>query len=223
VSANATAIVRDALAHTGIELVASCGIEAYDALAPEPLRSMHLMPTARGLVVVGSAGPTLWRRLRAELDHDRARWSEEHPLDRFVAALLAQADAALSAARVSFRRFEAAFHATPRLDFVAMARLVGLGSPGPFGMLVHVEHGAWWALRGAWMVDGDVDPPAVQAPRCLGCPAPCVGGWANARGVAQATPEARSRCVVGQGSRYDDDQIAYHYDRAATVARLQRG
>ena len=31
----------------------------------------------------------------------------------------------------------------------------------------------------------------------------------------------RARCVIGQSSRYDDDQIAYHYDRERTVARLR--
>jgi len=222
VNANATAIIRDALAGSGIELVASCDVAAYDAVAPEPLRSARLMPAARGLVVAGSAGPALWRNLRARLDADRARWSEPNPLDRFVAGLFSRADTALSKAGVQFRRFEAAFHAEPRLDFIAMARLVGLGSPGPFRMLIHAEHGAWWALRGAWLVDSEVDPPLTHRPPCVGCSAPCIGGWEKA-GVAQATPEARARCVVGQQSKYDDDQIAYHYERVATVARLRAG
>jgi hypothetical protein len=221
-STNATAILRDALAGSGVELVASCPIEALDALAPEPFRSTSLMPTAKGLVVVGSAGPALWRKLRCHLDVDRAKWSEAHPLDRFVADVLARGDAALTKSGIRFRRFEAAFHATPRLDFVAMAELVGLGSPGPFGLLIHAEHGAWWALRGAWMVDAEVDPPMSPSRPCVGCLAPCIGGWKNA-GLAQATPGVRARCVVGQQSRYDDEQIAYHYDRVATLQRLQRG
>jgi epoxyqueuosine reductase QueG len=108
------------------------------------------------------------------------------------------------------------------VDFVALARLVGLGSPGPFGMLIHREHGAWWALRGAWLVDAEVDPPLDHRPPCKGCPAPCVGGWSNAGQLTAATLETRSRCVVGQRSRYDNDQIAYHYDRTATVTRLRR-
>jgi hypothetical protein len=223
VSPNAAVIARAALAGSGVELVASCGVEAYNALAPDALRSGLLMPEARGLVVAGSAGPTLWRQFRAAMDADRTRWQGENPLDRFVAGVLARADAALAAASIRFRRFEAALHATPRLDFLAMARLVGLGSPGPFGMLIHAEHGAWWALRGAWLVDADVEPPNSHRAPCTGCSAPCVGGWANAGGVALATVQARSRCVVGQPSRYDEDQIAYHYDRAATVTRLKRG
>ena len=50
----------------------------------------------------------------------------------------------------------------------------------------------------------------------------CIGGWHNALGrLADATAEARARCVVGQASRYDDDQIGYHYERIATLERLR--
>jgi epoxyqueuosine reductase QueG len=232
VGPNATAIVGGALAGTGLDRVASCDAAVFDAWAPRRFRSASWLPGARGLVVVGSAGPTLWRRFRAHMNADpeagdasgaRARWDEPDPLDRFVAGLLARADAELAAAGVRFCRFEAAVHATPRVDFVALGRLVGLGSPGPFGMLIHAADGPWWALRGAWLVDADVDAPLDHAPPCVGCPAPCVGGWENAGDVATASPEVRGRCVVGRASRYDDDQIAYHHDRAATVARLKRG
>jgi hypothetical protein len=220
-NANATAIVRAALAGSGVELVASCGIDRYDARAPPAYRSDVLFPGARGLVVVGSAGPRLWRELRASLDPEPSRWGEPHPLDGFVRGILARADAALAGAGVPSRRFEAAFHAEPRLAFVALAQLVGLGFPGPFGMLIHPEHGPWWALRGAFLVDAEVEAPLTHRPPCEGCPAPCVGGWANAGGMVQATAEARGRCVVGVASRYDDAQIAYHHDRAATVERLR--
>jgi len=221
-----TRIVRDALAGTGIELVGSCSIEAYDARAPEAFRAAAMMPGARGLVVAASAGPALWRRFRAEMAHDAARWDAPHPYDAFVASLLARADAALAQAGVAFRHFEAAFHAPVRVNFVALAELAGLGSAGPFGLLIHATHGPWWALRGAWLVDAEVEPPGEHRPRssspCAGCAAPCVGGWDHAGDIAGATPEVRARCVVGQASRYDEDQIAYHYDRETTVARLRR-
>jgi len=218
---NATDVVRRALAGSGVELVASCGIAAYDALAPNHVRSDALLPGARGVIVAGSAGPTLWRQFRARTGEQPGRWSDPNPYDAFVAEILARADAALQAAGVRSRRFDAAFHAPVRLSFIALAQLVGLGSPGPFALLIHPEHGAWWALRGAWLVDAEVEPPLNPSLPCAGCPAPCVGGWDKA-GSVRATAEVRSRCVVGQASRYDDDQIAYHYDRAATVARLKR-
>jgi hypothetical protein len=220
----ATAIVREALAGSGIELVASCGIREFDARAPPPFRSDVLMPGARGVVVVGSAGPLLWRRF---IDRMRARpalWDDPHPYDAFVAEILGAADGALAEAGIRFRRFDAAFHAPLRVSFVALAQLVGLGTPGPFALLIHPDHGAWWALRGAWLVEAEVEPPLTARRPCDGCAAPCVGGWEAAEGaIARATPEVRGRCVVGQASRYDEDQIAYHYDRAAIVPRLRKG
>jgi hypothetical protein len=220
---NATDITRRALADSGIDLVASCGVAAYNARAPESLRSPVLLPEARGVVVAGSAGPALWRRFRSRIAADRGLSDGPHPYDAFVAETLGRADDALRAAGVRFLRFEAASQATVPVDFIALAQLVGLGSLGPFGLLIHPEHGAWWALRGAWLVDADVDPPLETNEPCPGCPAPCVGGWQNSGTLVRATPEVRGRCVVGQSSRYDDDQIAYHYDRAATVARLKSG
>jgi len=218
----ATRIVREALEGTGIELVASCGVDAYDAEAPARLRSAELMPGARGVVVAASAGTRLWRRFREHMDADRARWAEPNPYDAFIAATLARADEALARAGVRFSCFDAAFDAPIRLSFIALARLVGLGDPGPFMLAIHPAHGPWWALRGAWLVDVEVDPPLAHAPPCAGCHAPCVGGWENAGGIARATPEVRARCVVGQDSRYDDDQIAYHYDRENAVRRFQK-
>jgi hypothetical protein len=219
---NATATVRDALAGTGVDVVGSCGAAEYDACAPADLRSGLLVPGARGVVVAASAGPALWRAFRARARADVALWDAPHPYDAFVGERLDRADAALAAAGIGFRRFEAAVSAPVRASFVALGRLAGLGFPGPFGLLIHPQHGPWWALRGAWVVDAEVErSPSATGP-CPGCAAPCVGGWDRAGGIVEASAEVRGRCVVGQGSRYDDDQIAYHYDRAATVRRLKQ-
>ncbi len=214
--------MREALRGSGIELVASCPIEAYDARAPAEFQSSTIFPGARGVVVAASAGPALWRAFRARMDARPALWDEPHPYDAFVASLLARADAALAVAGIPFLRFEAAFDAPVRVNFIALAELVGLGSASPFRVLIHDTHGPWWALRGAWIVAADVEPARAHVPPCAGCPAPCIGGRAHEVDLPGASPEVRSRCVVGQASRYDDDQIAYHYDRANTVARLRR-
>lgn len=218
----ANAIIGSALLSTGIELVASCGIDAYDARAPEAFRSSVLLPGARGVVVVGSAGPALWRRFCARMKAEPELWDTPHPYDAFVAETLSRGDGALRAARIRFLRFDAAVGAAVRVDFVALAQLVGLGSPAPFAFLIHPEHGAWWALRGAWLVDADVDPALTVRKPCDGCPAPCIGGPQNAPIRAwRATPGVRARCIVGQTSRYDAEQIAYHEDRVSTVLRMR--
>jgi hypothetical protein len=129
---------------------------------------------------------------------------------------------ALEAASITSRCFEPTLDARPALSFRALGELVGLGSMGPFGLLIHDVHGPWWALRGAFLVDVAVDPPRAHAPPCAGCASPCVADpETGAVALALATPEVRGRCVVGQASRYDDTQIAYHRDREATLARLR--
>jgi hypothetical protein len=164
------------------------------------------MPSARGIVVIASSGRELWARVRARA----AR--RPHPLDDYVSLCLMAADGALQGAGISFRRFEARLGAEPSLDFRALGEMVGLGSMGPFGMLIHEQHGPWWALRGAYLVDRAVAPPLAHRPPCAGCHAPCLGsGRPVEAGIALATPEVRGRCVVGQASRYTDEQIAHHY------------
>ena len=203
-------VVARALAGSGIDLVASCGVDAWDARAPLGKRARDLFAAACGCVVVASAGPALWRAARAE-------WRGEHPLDDFVGRALDRVDAALGAARIAFRRFEPTLRAEVVIDFRALGEIVGLGSRGPFGMLIHEAHGPWWALRGAYLVDAEVDPPLPHSPPCAGCAAPCVHGIApDVVDLARASAEARRRCVIGAASRYDDDQIAYHHGRATT-------
>jgi hypothetical protein len=217
-----TGIVREALAGSGIEHVGSCGVDAYDAAAPAGYRSRDFMPAgARGLVVAGSAGPALWRAFRARTREQPSLWDDPNPYDAYVSTILARADAALDRTGVRYRRFEAAFHAPLRVDFLALARLAALGSPGPFRLFIDETFGPWWALRGAWLVDADVEPPRALRPPCERCAAPCVGGWEHAGDITSATAEVRSRCVVGQEYRYDEDQIAYHYDRDRTRERLR--
>jgi hypothetical protein len=220
---NATKIVLDALAGTGIEAVASCAVAPYDARAPADCHSSRFLPGARGLVVAASAGPRLWRAFLERIRDGHASWEEPHPYDRFVAELLGKADEALAARRIRSYRFEARFDAPVAVNFVALGELVGFGAPGPFGLLIHPTFGPWWALRGAWLVDADVEPAAQGAPACRGCPAPCIGGWKSAGpGIVLATPEARARCIVGRDWRYDDEQLAYHHSRQ-TTARPPKG
>jgi hypothetical protein len=220
---SAVVAVAEALRGTGVNLAGSCGIGAYDAVAPAGFRSTDLMPRARGVVVVGSAGRGLWEGLRSVADAGHDVWSSAHPLDTYVATLLDRVDEALARARVGSRRFEASVGATPGLHFRALGELVGLGAIGPFGLVIHPEHGPWWALRGAWLVDVEVPEPTSRPAPCAGCHAPCVGGASPTppREIVGATALVRGRCVVGQASRYTDEQIAYHYDRDATLAKLR--
>lgn len=205
--------LRDLLAPDGVDLIGSCGVEAWDARAPAHLASQSLFPGARGAIVVGSAGPTLFRRFRDAAERDASFARLEHPLDAFVGRVLDRGDALLASRGVRARRFEPTFLATPRIDFRTLGELAGLGAQGPFGLAIHPVHGPWWALRGAWLVDVEVPTPARIDSPCAGCARPCVGGD-GATTIDRSTAEMRLRCPVGVASRYDADAIAYHHDRA---------
>jgi hypothetical protein len=214
-------IAEEALQGTGINLFGACDVASWDVRAPEGYRSVDFMPRARGVVVAASAGTDLWAGFRAEQRAHPERWDRPHPLDEHVARLLDRADVAFARARVGSRRFEAGLAASPAVDFRALGEITGLGSMGPFGLLIHPVHGPWWALRGAWLVDAAVSEPATYPAPCAGCSAPCVGPAAREGGIVSATPEVRARCVLGHASRYDREQIAYHYDRDATLPKLR--
>ncbi len=215
-------LLRVTLEGTGLNVMGAAPIAAYDARAPVALQSCSLMPSARGVLVVGSAGPELWHDFRAAIEAHPKRARVAHPFDEHVARALDRVDAALGRSGVQSRRFEPTLDASPALDFRALGEIAGLGSRGPFGMLIHETHGPWWALRGAWLVDVPTFDPAPHRPPCVGCAAPCVEGDTQpAAGVARATAEVRARCLIGQASRYEDDQVAYHYDPSATRLRLR--
>jgi epoxyqueuosine reductase QueG len=220
---DAVRIAEDALQGTGVNLFGSCSVAAWDARAPAALRSCELMPRARGVVVAASAGPELWAGFRAEQSAHPQRWDDPNPLDAHVARLLDRADVAFARARIGSRRFEAAVGALPALDFRALGEIAGLGSLGPFGLLIHPHHGPWWALRAAWLVDVAVSDPAAYPAPCSGCAAPCVGGTTPSGDVMLASPEVRARCVLGAPSRYGREQIGYHYDREAALVALRAG
>ncbi|MGO8998300.1 MAG: hypothetical protein ACLQVI_33700 [Polyangiaceae bacterium] len=216
-----TRLVAEALRGTGLNVVGSCGIDAYDRRAPRGYKSDDLMARARGLIVVGSAGGELWAALHDVAEANPEFWSSHaHPLDTYVASALDRGDEALARARIGSRRFDPRLGASPTLDFRALGEIAGLGSMGPFGLLIHPEHGPWWALRGAWFVDVEVQEPSSHPAPCAGCHAPCLGET-RTQGIVLATPAVRGRCVVGGASRYSDEQIAYHYDRDATLKRLR--
>ncbi len=185
-----------------------------------------LLPGARSVLVVGSSGRRLWERFTAWLAADPSErlLGEPNPLDRYVATLLDEGSALLEAAGVRARRFEPTLQARPQLDFRRIAELAGLGSPSPIGLIVHPTHGPWWATRGAWLVDGEIDPtPPVSGP-CPTCSAPCVRDLpaGAAFTLLAATRAAREACPL-TADRYTDEQLDYHYapidDRARLLAR----
>jgi len=211
------------LARAGLTLSGGLPIAAYDSLVSPPWRSAELAPGARGALVVGNAGRTLWERFQESAEAGLT----DDPLDRYVRR-------ALEAAASHWEpRAAVAFYADRRegvyLPIVALARRAGFGTPGRIGVLIHPEYGPWLAIRAVLLVPESLsEEPVAPFDPCSGCPAPCaqacVGLAVGARGLdarrcydtrladhgCAGACAARSACVVGRAHAYAPAQLAHH-------------
>jgi hypothetical protein len=177
---------------------------------------------ARTVVLVGNAGPQMWRRFSAE------RPAGPHPLDQWSEAVLTAVAERLGAKAVfPFQR--------PYLPFQRWAVSAGCGQASPLGILIHPRYGLWHGYRGALLFPIDLafdGEPAVPSEHpCLSCISrPCLSscpveafgaGYDVPRCVAQlGRPagrdcmelgcRARRACPVGCAYRYDPAQAAFH-------------
>jgi epoxyqueuosine reductase QueG len=215
--------LRASLAEAGFNLVGTLPVEEYDARVPEVWRSARVAPGARGVVVVGNAGRTLWPRFRRSPEA-RLR---KNPLDRYTRRVLHEVASALDppagVALYTDRRDER------YLPLVALAERAGFGRPGRVGVLLHPTYGPWVSIRGLLYARAELpfrEPDPFDP--CTGCPAPCAsacrGGVIGEAGVdfrgcfrtkltnrgCRAACDARSACVIGREHAFSTEQIAHH-------------
>jgi hypothetical protein len=207
----------------GLGLTGSLPVAAYDALVPLPWRSASLAPGARGALVVGNAGRSLWERFEASPERALA----DDPLDRYTRRVLAEAASLWDPpAAVGFYadRREGVY-----LPLVALARRAGFGSPGRIGVLIHPEFGPWIAIRAVLLAGESL--PETSTPSfdpCTGCAAPCVTACVGSAvgdkvldtrrcydtrltdPACAGACAARSACVVGPEHAYSPAQLAHH-------------
>ena len=184
---------------------------------------------ARTLVMVGNAGPEMWRAFAASPEHDAA----PDPLDRWSARVIGDLAQAWGA-RALFP-----FGGPPYLPFVAWAKRAEPVAESPLGILIHPDYGLWHAYRGALaFAEALALPPRAERPRpCDTCAdQPCLtacpvgafttagddaGGYdvsacadhleapAGADCMAEAC-RARRACPIGREYRYAPEQAAFH-------------
>ena len=118
------------------------------------------------LVLVGNAGPDLWRVFA----HHRR--DEPHPLDAWTRRVLTGVG----------RRFDARilfpFGGPPYHPFQRWARRAEAVYPSPIGPLIHPEYGLWHAYRGALAFTDKIalPPKRRRANPCQSCrDRPCLG------------------------------------------------
>ena len=203
------------------------GLVARGAFHPTP---DDLVPDAPGggacatLVMVGNAGPGMWRVFSRSPEFGRAG----HALDAWSARVIGDVATALDA-RALFP-----FGGPPYLPFLRWAARAERVWPSPLGMLIHPEYGLWHAYRGALALRERIDlapRPAATRP-CDACAdQPCLNacpvGAFTAAGydvpgcvTRLSVPAgdacmsggclARHACPVGQRYAYAPAQSALH-------------
>ncbi len=178
----------------------------------------------RTLVMVGNAGPALWRAFAASPEYDSA----PDPLNRWSERVLGELAAELGAEAVF------PFGGPPYLPFVAWAKRAEAVAESPLGILIHPDYGLWHAYRGALAFAETVDlAPRDRRPRpCDTCAErPClsacpVGAFTKTGyDVAACTSHisapagadcmeracgARRACPVGRDYTYEPAQARFH-------------
>jgi hypothetical protein len=214
--------IAAALAGDGLILRGGIDFAPGEAAPPGPSGE-----PARAVLLVGHAGPSIWRHFTA--------WRAAQPpglvdpLDTWSRQVIGAVAARFGARAVSPSD-------RPWLPFQAWAmRAEGL-RPSPLGILMHPVFGTWHAYRGALLFDaplapGSAEPHAMLHP-CDACSGkPCLkacpvgahgeGGFAYEACLGHVRSDAgtvcaaggcldRNACPVGAEHRYGADQQAFH-------------
>jgi methylmalonic aciduria homocystinuria type C protein len=206
----------------GFDLVRPFAADWFNAGLPERERLYDFGRPATLGILLGNTR-ALWPSFRRALERSASLAAAEHPLDNYTKRVLWRA-ASHVAPLASCTYFA---HTPPPLaiPIQRLAELIGFAGLSPSRLAVHPSYGPWFALRAVLLVDiagPDAAPPEPVRP-CFGCSEPCMPAFEQALQVS--TPisaetiarhaadwiAVRDACPIGRAFRYDDDQLAYHY------------
>ncbi len=150
------------LAQSVCNNLASLGLLLRGGFRPTATDTLPALPNgqaARTLLMVGNAGPDMWRAFSGSRE---AADGEPHPLNRWTRR---HVDAiAQAAGGVALYPFDA----TPAWPFQRWAARAEPVFPSPLGLLIHPQYGLWHAYRAAILVAPDLQLPA-PAPSTSPC------------------------------------------------------
>ena len=189
--------------------------------------------SARFVILIGNAGPDMFRRFARERDPDR------DTLDDWTRDVVSRLAVDVGARAVY--PFD-----TPPQPFLTWARRGGAGHVSPLGLNIHPTYGLWHAYRAALLfpVAFDLPPPSpgrhpcescADRPCLTACPVMAFDGTAYDVEACRshiAMPQgaqcmsqgclARHACPVGQGFAYRQDQARFHM-KAFLAAGQRKG
>ena len=188
----------------------------------------------RQLLLVGNYGGALWQQLKS------AEMAGEDPIDTFsrkhITAWLRR--------HMPKARFHVVYPGPQFIGLQQLGTLAGWHHPSPFMVGINAQWGSWFAYRAAVLLDADLPctplltghspcESCVARPCVSSCPAgalsgsfnlsACLGYRQQPQSACRDRCLARNNCPVGEGDRYTDAQIAYHYGHSmAVIERLAK-
>jgi len=196
----------------------------------EPKPEDKVPEGARFVILIGNAGPDMFRRFARERDPSR------QAMDDWTRDVVQHLARDLDAEAVY------PFDMDPPWPFLTWARRGGAGHVSPLGLNIHPTYGLWHAYRAALLFPVAFDLPrqslgahpceaCLDKPCLTACPVSAFDGTtydvqACARHLASAEGKpcmsrgclARHACPVGQGFAYAPAQAEFHM-RAFLAAR----
>jgi epoxyqueuosine reductase QueG len=216
--------------HPILTTIRRAGFTPLGWFAPDP--EDKVPAGARFVILIGNAGPDMFRRFARERDPTR------DAMDDWTRDVVSDLAESLDARAVF------PFDMDPPWPFLTWARRGGAGHVSPLGLNIHPSYGLWHAYRAALLFPVVFDLPrpepgshpceACLTKPCLSaCPAgafdgksydvpACFALIANPAGADCMTRGclARHACPVGQGFAYAPAQAQFHM-RAFLKARQE--
>jgi hypothetical protein len=182
----------------------AAALQPYGLLARggfHPAADDAVPPQTETLVLVGNAGPDMWRAFTAAPEAQ----TDAHPLDRWTKRVVGAVAAQLHATAV----FPS--DGPPYPPFQRWAQRAEPVAPSPLGILLHPTYGLWHAYRAALLFAElmALPPRPTAAHACDSCAArPCL-----------------TACPVGAfgDAGYDVPTCVAHIGSAAGAACIERG
>ena len=194
-----------------------------------PIGGQELPGYCGSLVLIGNAGPEFWRAFRSSPEGQDPEIAD--PLDSWTRRVLDGVADKWHALMLY------PFDGPPYHPFQQWAMRSEPVVPSPIGPLLHPVYGLWHAYRGALVISGQLDFPAVERrpSPCETCPdKPCLSACPVAAfqpgaydvpacvGHLASAPAPRCRshgclarhaCPVGQTFAYGPDHARFHMDQ----------
>lgn len=191
--------------------------------------------TANSLLLIGNAGPSIWRSFQkikdGPFDGKKNKADGGHPLDHWTRSLIDPIACEFEAQALY------PFDGPPYHPFQRWAMRAEPVFSSPIGPLVHPVYGLWHAYRGALIFEKQIDFPEIETvsapcetcaekPCLTRCPVgafgpqtydvpACVSHLSRAPKVACRTGGclARHGCPIGQNYAYLPQQAEFHMDK----------